>query len=1297
MSGIGSRILEGYQVRPSFVWRGSELIPYVQEFRFHGCASGPVIVTVRGTGGDVTIPPRTQCWRGLILEVGDPRLDTEDDGSGISGLGDGLLLLGGEIPPVPHDNQWPTASPTTETVLNHTPGRPFQLLFPHQYTHPLSQSFFFADEKWTFFVEYIGSTERLGSFGRDVVTLSAIDHVRSQVSGQIAARRTTPASAGFVRPVLRIGSVFGAEPQQGVSVVAARAAEKYARTKVVPAALRPIKGNPSYRFYTFCHPRVCDFIHRLEEGGLEGLLHWEPGNPVQDPQDARDHADFFNLRYQPDAALVDLDHPPSPSVEFGEISPYGEDNQNLFLYCIARGAAALTAAGKFDDADRLWRGVFDPADASGDPAPTRFWKYLPFRKASQQSLADFLALLAGNGKAAEDARAAVQDWADHPFEPWRVARRRPLALMKTVVRYYLENVLAEADQLYARAAEQEMLLRSAGSYIYALEILGPSPAPLTPDRQADAARPHHTYADFEADPSSFGLLPEALENALPPLPATDSEGRNRFPFTTATQFAFCLPRDDSFDKMRRHATAKLAGIRTGLAFDGTPQQFSVFGQRIDPMLLVRAAAAGVDLTTALGSGQVPRSPYRFSILLQKAKEVLAELRGTSASLLAALTEDAAETLGELRTEHEITLLAAMRKVKEAAKQEAEQSLAGLQSYLQVVTKRNQYYGSRTLMNPGEIVGVELTVAATILQIVAQGIGLTASGVKEIPNFTTGVAGMGGSPYFVVTEGGGNVGEGLSQISTALNMMGTILHAGAGLATTIAGYQRRQDEWNMLAETTAVEIAQVSSQIAAQQARVDAAVEDLNVLERQQDNAQAVKEFLSSRVNNPEFRQYRVAQLSSVCHQGYLLAFAAARSAERAFQFEQGYFDGTRTPIQSFIQFGYWQNNFKGVTAADQLGLALQQLEAAYLELPREKETRITVSLALTNPLALESLRRTGSTGPFTLPEELIAREVPESYFVRISGLRVTIPFVAGPYTTVPFRVDFHRHSIRLTDELDNGRYERRGASDDRFYDSIGPVETMYTSTGRDDPGLHPGSESDGRRGWFEGFGFASEIEVSFPIELSPIEPTTIADVLLECQVRFRKGGDEFRRRALAHLAEYFGHGYQMLRARNDFPTEWYRFLNPPGPTADHVLNLPITQDHFPMAPRGSPVSLTSVLVLVAWKSLPNTAIPAASLHFRMRPTASELAGSGPTGEIAALLQSLGHVLPLQLVGYDTKRSPVSARLDPTATPSLTLVASEVPTEYVKTVSIGGNDVLRLNADAIDDVAVLCHYAVTPAS
>jgi hypothetical protein len=58
---------------------------------------------------------------------------------------------------------------------------------------------------------------------------------------------------------------------------------------------------------------------------------------------------------------------------------------------------------------------------------------------------------------------------------------------------------------------------------------------------------------------------------------------------------------------------------------------------------------------------------------------------------------------------------------------------------------------------------------------------------------------------------------------------------------------------------------------------------------------------------------------------------------------------------------------------------------------------------------------------------------------------------------------------------------------------------------------------------------------------------------------------------------------QLLIARNDFPTEWYQFLNPATDAAEQSLRLDLSNDRFPFSPVGSTNALSAVHLFVKLK------------------------------------------------------------------------------------------------------------------
>ena len=129
---------------------------------------------------------------------------------------------------------------------------------------------------------------------------------------------------------------------------------------------------------------------------------------------------------------------------------------------------------------------------------------------------------------------------------------------------------------------------------------------------------------------------------------------------------------------------------------------------------------------------------------------------------------------------------------------------------------------------------------------------------------------------------------------------------------------------------------------------------MSIQQTQIANAQAVASFLTDKFTNAQLYDWMVTQLTTVYTQAYQLAFSLALQAQNAYRYELGSQD-------SFVQFGYWDSQHKGLTAGESLLFDLRRMEAQYLAANRrELELAKHVSLALTNPTALVMLRETGT-------------------------------------------------------------------------------------------------------------------------------------------------------------------------------------------------------------------------------------------------------------------------------------------------------------------------------------------------
>src|SRR5262249_28312055 len=144
--------------------------------------------------------------------------------------------------------------------------------------------------------------------------------------------------------------------------------------------------------------------------------------------------------------------------------------------------------------------------------------------------------------------------------------------------------------------------------------------------------------------------------------------------------------------------------------------------------------------------------------------------------------------------------------------DAQLVIEGLQKNRELASIRKQFYESREFISPGE--GVALAMSAAALSIEASvAVGyILSGGLKLVPDFVVGAAGIGGSPTAHVKTGGQSFGTSAEDAVKTLSAVAATIDKTAAMASTMAGYQRRQDDWGLQARLATKEMEQLDKQI-----------------------------------------------------------------------------------------------------------------------------------------------------------------------------------------------------------------------------------------------------------------------------------------------------------------------------------------------------------------------------------------------------------------------------------------------------------------------------------------------------
>lgn len=1024
------------------------------------------------------------------------------------------LISGNKIMPGP-----------SERVLNGIINGPFRLVVESGAAQPFESSFVFQDSKHCFFVKPSSPLKtNVDGLASDLPDIAVLEKNTEQSWGKemrLALGTLQNRSEAENPPVTDAeqDTEFADSqsnttrlPSTPIDITLVQELSNLALTK---AQAYPPRSNTSgrmrhrFQFTTFYHPHVKTFFRELNKAGVPGVLR----RSVQQTEDQIG----FAQAYQPTTAVT-TDHPRGV-VDFAYGGPYAQYNWELFFHLPIHIACRLSADQRFDEARKWFHYVFDPT-AGEDGGKERFWQFLPFHQHAALEVTMLEKLLQNP----EELDEQLEKWAANPFQPHAVARLRIVAYMKFTVMKYIDNLIAWGDQLFRRDTI-ESINEATNLYVLAAKILGPAPQRIP----ARAIRADKAYKDIHAQLDQFSNVLVDIEQLLDVTPAeatSNAENVNAL----GSMFYFGVPRNEYLLQYWQTVADRLFKIRHSLNIDGLARTLPLFEPPIDPALLVRAAAAGMDLTSILNDSQAGVPLYRFAVMLQKANELTNEVKGLGASLLSVLEKKDAEALSLLRSGHEQHLLKVIKQVREQQVEEAKENLNGLNALKRATEERRDYFGSKEYKNASEKAYANLTQTSHAVQVLLDGNSALASLVHLIPETKIGSAFTIGTTY-----GGINLGNAAMAALEGGRALASALRTAGEMANIKAIFQRRDEEWKFQTQMAELDLKQISKQITASEIRLDIANRELSNHRLQMEQSAETDEFMRSKFTNKQLYDWMSGQLSSLYFQSYQLAYDFSKKAEKAFQFELGLKDSS----PSFIQFGYWDSLKKGLLTGEKLQYDLRRLEMAYLEQnKREFELTKHISLAQVAPQQLLALKNSG-TCSITLPEALFDQDFDNHELRRVKSISLSIPCIAGPYTSINATLRLVRSNkpgTEVIEVLPQGK------------------NAIATSSAQNDSGLFELNFRDERYLPFEGAGLEnSEWSIEMPKANNQFDFETITDVIMHLRYTARESDQVSNRAAKSRaVAKTPEDSFLLVNLRQEYSTEWYRFLNTEGEQALQV-------------------------------------------------------------------------------------------------------------------------------------------------
>jgi Tc toxin complex TcA C-terminal TcB-binding domain len=722
---------------------------------------------------------------------------------------------------------------------------------------------------------------------------------------------------------------------------------------------------------------------------------------------------------------------------------------------------------------------------------------------------------------------------------------------------YVQNLLDWGDSLF-RQDSREAITEAIQLYVLAFTLLGPRPRSKAP--QSLEAIGNYEDLRAELNATSTPLLDFWVPQ--PVNPSVNGSAPPKLPFnpnrTVTTRFG--VPENAQLLGFWDQVEDRLFKIRHSLNIDGIFRSLALFQPPINPAELVAAVAAAGgtgNLGAAIASSNVPVPHYRFSVMLEKTKEMIGMVTDFGGALLDALEKVDGEALSLLQNKQELAILDSLTKTKLLQKEQQEINEAGLQISLTSAQNRQTYYKGlfdKDLLSD-EKVQLDLMISSTSLKAGAAIAKYVASVTGGIPDITVGGAGIMGSPITIAQTGGSSITKVSEFLAAALDGTASILDGTAAILGIQAGYERRRKEWEFQRNTADEDIRQIQLQIAAARNDIELAVHEIQLHEQTIAQTKEVGDFYRRKFSNKDLYNWMATRLSGLYFQAYRLAYDLAKQTERAFQFEFGTSD-------TFINFGYWDSRRRGLMAGEALRMDLARLEKSALDQDsRYLEITKIISLVRIDPVALLELRETGRC-QFSLGELLFDRDFPGHYFRFIKSIALSIPAVVGPYQTIKATLTQTGHKTLMEPDLAGVQYllgeEPSMPGSIRVDWRVN--QQIAISTAVEDSGMFELNFSDDRYLPFEGTGVVSNWLLEMPKATNAIDFDTITDVIIHLRYSCKADSGSFRQ-AVMELDTFRNYrGVRLFSIAQEFSAQWFAFKNTP---TNNTLELTLPPNTFP--------------------------------------------------------------------------------------------------------------------------------------
>ena len=583
---------------------------------------------------------------------------------------------------------------------------------------------------------------------------------------------------------------------------------------------------------------------------------------------------------------------------------------------------------------------------------------------------------------------------------------------------------------------------------------------------------------------------------------------------------------------RARAASGLRKLRLGLSVLGTP---------LPPDPTRGAGAAGL-------SSLVRPTPYRYRVLIDRAKQQAGMAQQFEAQYLAAIERNEAELEKLMQQGFAVVLASQTVELRRLGITEAETGewLAVLQEGRSRIEQDRLKDWLAVGDNYYERAQITAMTAARDYRQAAN----VADGMLSSAQAAQTSAGLIAMVDSVGVKAAIAVGMGLAVVArTTAQGLAIGKEAEVQFNSIYAARQRRDEEWRLRSD-----LAEQDGRISAQGVklagdRLAIARQDMVIAEAQATQAAQMLAFLRNKFTSAEFYDWLAGVLAETYGFFLQLAAAAARQAELQLAFER------QEAPQGLLRADYWklassdgQRDRRGITGSARLLQDLYTLDQ-YAFSSERRLLNLTQSFSAERlmPVELEEFRRTGVL-TFTTPMAWFDDGFPGHYLRLVKRVRVSIAALIPP-------------SLGIRATLSNGGLSRVVTADPGY-------PTMVI---RQDPQSVALASPTAATGVFE---LDLQSELLFPFEGTGVDTSwllempraanlfdfdSLMDVVISIDYTALSSLD-LRERVIRTLPRE-AVGDRVISVRRDLPDVWYELANGEGSSAQ--ITLPVGRRLFP--------------------------------------------------------------------------------------------------------------------------------------